>query len=1407
MTAPASTCLVVPHALNAGIDFAHGLNSLTSPVALAALAIGLSGTGALAQATDTLTADFENPSGQTESIDRNLDGAGFNYTNRGRTEVFNGNISNVGTYTNAEDTTAISNGTGPRSLEAGTVVNQADLFINVQGRVTSTAGNITSSGTIRLSNSASLISQGNITLDVGGTLTVRDVTTRPNGAVTITAIGGTVTNAGEMDLLSDTQTNVNGALNTTASGEIDIANDGELNVSDGIQNQGDITSAGTIGADILNDGSITAQGRINGAITNQSNGEINVNAALAGVARLTNNDDAIVRIDGGTLDVVGAIQNNSRMIVDGTVSATTITNTDVLNAEGAFTGNVINTGAGARMTVTGNLTQEGTIEIGNNTFLDVSGGNYTEARSLTNRGTVTLTNNRRFEATTISNQGAGRVTVETDSTLQADTITNGGRITSTGTIAGDLTVNTTGILTASGTIDGDVTSAGASVALGALDVDGDVLISGGTFDVAADADPNTTDRTDVSGTVTNGATLRVNADTELEATDVINQSDGTLTSAGTIDADVSNQGAATLQNRIEGDLNNSGDGVVTLSDDLEVTLDVDNQTAGRIVVGTNTLITRSLTNGSGAEVTSDAGGGLVPPGDIDVAGAIVNAGTITSNGILSGSRLDNSGQVTTGANAATFTGVLDNNSGGTFTQGTGTTTAASITNDGDVVINGGLLDIAGTVTNDGNIDVNSGELEANRLAVDGTGTVDVATGGTLDINTIVNAGRITSLGTLDGVITNNGTLSAAGTVTGNIRNNDTFTVSGPLAATPSINLTNLGTSNINSAFTGLGDITNSGDITVANGVALGAVRFRSTDGTVSLGTGAQLNISGPTFSNTDDGEVALGSNAAINHAGTVRNTGLISVTGSGARINSATNVINNNNGFIDIGATGAGSAALNGDVTNSNGTIRVGRGGSSTVTINGNLNNNNGVVGLIAGRGEAGDRLVVNGNMSSAGTYRFDVDLQSRTADVLTLNGTVTGGQVALEFNLGGQEPGLFGTPITVVNGTGANLANFTYNEAVFDNPLVTYSLQSQGSSLVLANVVDPAIGALSGSFALVQGLIGSVINRPSSPFVSGLAFEDDDPCGSGTWTRALGGSATATGDTNSGGVVLPATVDATFGGLQVGYDFGCFNAASGGWDLAGGGVIGFNAGSTEQENFEFDTQNFVFTDRVESVTRSDFSQTSVGAYVAFARDRFNGDVQLRFDRTEFEFDNPDIDLRGAETTSDSVTLSSSLSYTVPLSDTWTIVPTGGFGLTWSQTDPIAFTDETGQQTGRLNIDDHLTAIGFAGVTVANTTVRPSGDSAFNRFATATVYYDFSDERDTSFTQFDAAGNPIPGEAPFASENLGTFGEVSLGLSYIRILDGQFGSAKQLNASIRLDTRFSERIDAVSLTAQARFQF
>lgn len=169
---------------------------------------------------------------------------------------------------------------------------------------------------------------------------------------------------------------------------------------------------------------------------------------------------------------------------------------------------------------------------------------------------------------------------------------------------------------------------------------------------------------------------------------------------------------------------------------------------------------------------------------------------------------------------------------------------------------------------------------------------------------------------------------------------------------------------------------------------------------------------------------------------------------------------------------------------------------------------------------------------------------------------------------------------------------------------------------------------------------------------------------------------------------------------------------------------------------------------------------------------------------------------------SQSTTLSASISYSYPLSDSLTLVPTGGFGITKSSTDDVILRDPGDQTTevGRMVFEDHTTSIGFVGATLARTVIGEAGDSAINQFVTATYYKDFSDPLEATYISGSSA-------LPISTEPLGDFSELSVGLSYIKILDGQVGSAKQLNASARVDGRFSDDVEALSLTAQIRLQF
>ena len=112
-------------------------------------------------------------------------------------------------------------------------------------------------------------------------------------------------------------------------------------------------------------------------------------------------------------------------------------------------------------------------------------------------------------------------------------------------------------------------------------------------------------------------------------------------------------------------------------------------------------------------------------------------------------------------------------------------------------------------------------------------------------------------------------------------------------------------------------------------------------------------------------------------------------------------------------------------------------------------------------------------------------------------------------------------------------------------------------------------------------------------------------------------------------------------------------------------------------------------------------------------------------------------------------------------------------------------------------------------MTVARTQILPSGTSALNYFATATIYNDFASDTDSDFFEaVDALGAPVGSPLTSSSSNLGAYGELSIGLNYTKLLEpGRIGAARQFDASIRIDGRLSGDLDSLGLTAQARLQF
>ncbi|SDX63828.1 beta strand repeat-containing protein, partial [Litoreibacter albidus] len=859
------------------------------------------------------------------------------------------------------------------------------------------------------------------------------------------------------------------------------------------------------------------------------------------------------------------------------------------------------------------------------------------------------------------------------------------------------------------------------------------------------------DSTGTMGAVSNAGILNVNDGTA-----------GAVTSTGTtLVGDGAGATATVASLDVDGGVTTVGtDGVVTGLTDIAAAGqvnstgdlgDVTNAGTLNVDAGTADAVTNSGTANIDAGASTDA---VANTGTLQVDGTIASlanstaggVATVSGTGIVSGASTNNGGTVNTAGTMA----ALDNQAG--QVNVTGGTTGA-VTNADDLNITGGAVDsviqsagdtttgAAGTVTND--VTLNGGTLN-NQGTIGG----DVTTlAGTTSVNT----------GTVGGDVTNAGTLTSTSTIGGDLTNTSIAVVSGTVG----------------------GNVANTGAFDIAGTLGVGGGFANSGGGTFDVAAGETLTT-GTGVTNAAD-------------AGVVNVEGIV----NGGFTNAATNLVSNA-GTFNGGLTNSGSIATTGGFT-------VGSGGFV----------NNGTVDMV--NGSTADAINVAGGMSGTGIFNLDANLDSAApgglnSDTVVVTGGATTGDYVLNFNITSAGTPSIADPAVLVFdvddtfGAAGNSYSFGASGLPPSGGQVVYGLIQNGNGdLSLAAQPNPGIGAIAGNVVLTQSLIGTVINRPSSPFVSGLAYEDDDSCGTGTWGRFVGGSAEVSGATANSVSNISSTVDAKYYGLQVGGDWGCFNGTFGGWDLAFGGIFGVNEGTTSQPVFAVNQNNATqVTNTVTSITDGDFRQTYAGLYLAAAKGALSADLQVRTEQTEYEFTNTAVvagsglGLTNSKLKTKALTVSGALSYAIPLQkEGWTFVPTAGFGLTQTKAATLTFDDGATLQT-----EDSSTAIGFVGGTLAKTFFGEDGTSATNVFATGTYYNDFGKERRSVYTDAGGATQNL------TSENLGAYSELSFGVNYVKILDeGKIGPAKQLNASIRADGRFSGSVSSYGLTAQLRLQF
>ncbi|MEN3793648.1 hypothetical protein, partial [Fulvimarina sp. MAC3] len=1202
-------------------------------------------------------------------------------------------------------------------------------------------------GTSVTSSGAQSLQNGTIagTLDGAGAVTVSGGTT---------SLTGSITNAASLSVNS-------GTLNETGTGSINTSGN-SVTVAGGT-----LTTDGNGIADdeavTVSAGTLTINGNDTIASLGQSGGTVNGNAAL-GVTGAFNQTGGTT---GGTVDVNSAsFTQSGGAIVAGGTSVTSSGAQSLQN--GTIAGTLDGAGAitvsGGTTSLTGSITNAASLSVNSGALNETGTGSInTSGNSVTVAGGTLTTDGNGIaddEAVTVS---AGTLTINGNDTIASLAGTGGSVVIASGqTLSTGDGTNTTyaGIISGGGGLlkqgAGGFTLAGTNTYSGPTTVNaGNLTIANGgsiisnVFNSASFTNSGT-----VAGGVTNNAGATAgNAGT---ITGVVFNA-GTFASSGTIGSGVRNTGSFGNSGTVNGGLNNSG---------------TYTQTAGSTNGGTTNTGTL---NGQGAFT-----------GQIDN-----NAGSFNVTGNLTAdSTFNNANSAVLNVNGGNFTGMTALNNASTINIAAGRTLAAgTINNGGNVNLQGAgatLFGTGNTINNSGTVTVANGGAVIDNGAINNlaTGVFNFAGSATFDSDINNNGtGPITN----DGVINFNGAdgsiVDVAGSpASGAGSNNDIVNRNNARLNINTSDLINIGTLT-NSSLGGDGAGGAAG-ITIGDGGLLSASAFNNSGEFSS--TGAVTTTNG--FTNSGTASVRGLLNGPVTNSGTLGLTGNLS--GNGAFTNTG---LYNGNGFAFSGLTAfnnTGLAILNGGsvtagtYTNA-GTIDLGRNNivGDTYTINGNLVSQNGQynVDIDLGRNNANgeqlsDRIVVNGDLSGTGTVNFD---QQNTVFQLQDN------------------------PITVVDVSGTNSATFTATGLPQAGSLIEYDLLKVGDDFAIVSSINPNIGGVAGNVVLVQSLISTVVNRPSTPFVSSLVYDvEPGACEPGVWMRGTGGTGSADGSTtNQLGRSVDASIDLDYWGVQGGADVNCIPMEELGVDFAMGFTGGYNHGDT--------SQNVLTNGATTSITTSEFDQYYLGGYIAGSKPIGEGvlaaDLQFRYGTTDFTFNNvattaanQSLGLQDAELDSERAAFSGSISYAYPLPYDYSIVPVAGFSYAKTFSSPLIF--QNSGVISSLQIDDFETFIGFAGGTLARTIIDEENSVAYRPFVTATAYNDFTGSVRSTVTSSGASQELF-------SDNIGTFGEVSAGIDTIKLFDGNFGAVKQLNANIRGDVKFSDRVETYSLTGQIRLNF
>ncbi len=840
---------------------------------------------------------------------------------------------NTGGTTNLTASGGISD-LGATSVNVGVLTLNGTSIDLGSGTFNATTLNFNSTGAVNIAEDSNM--------DLVGTLTAGSASLSSTGALTdATATSVSITGLGSF---SGTSISLGGGLFNT--GSLNFNSTGAVSVQ---EDSSTVLSGPNTGSSLLlnSAGAITDVGGTSLTITNG----VNITSG-AGTSVIL--DDTAFNVGGNTTLTAGAGQdiiiNNAANSFTGTVtfvaSSGTLANVNVFDTtafdlQALTVTSILTAISGGALTDSGNLSVAGLATLGGSSITIGGAGETTNLGSLTvnSSGTVTIQEDSSMLLAGINTGGTTTLSSTAGVSDTGATSVNVGALTVSGTSinlgggifnATTLTFNSAGAVTIAEDSNMDLVgvntgvttilsstgalsdSAATSVNVGALTVSGtSINLGGGIFNA-------TTLNFNSAGAVT------IAEDSSMDLVGVNTAGSATLSStAGLSDAGATSVNITGLGNfsgtsiNLGGGLFNTGS--LTFNSTGAVTIQEDSST---LLTGVSTA--SSVTLSSTAAISNDATANLTVTNHASFAGASISLGSVGGDSMHFGTLSFNS------AGAVIIQEDSSTELTGTSTAGSlALTSAGSLVDSGDLSVTGLasfsgtsiMIGGAGQTTNFGSLTVNSagnvgiqedsdtqfvGSNSANILTLTSSGISTFTAGSTLNAvtldiltQTVVLTGN-NLVDTIKVQLTNGTTLSLDGsdTIGTLVSNGGTIAGTGTLTATGGASLNG---GNVSGHL--LGDTTSTGDVLVSGTIGGG---FLHVDGGVLTLTGSSTNTPVEIALNA----ALLDSNGGLSSSAVVTNAGLLTVNSADTISTYTQNGTGTLAGSASLTATGG--ATLNG---------------------------------------------------------------------------------------------------------------------------------------------------------------------------------------------------------------------------------------------------------------------------------------------------------------------------------------------------------------------------------------------------------------------------------------------------------------------------------------------------------------